>query len=258
MTREAVLVAVNEWLIGACDTLGLNRNLILGVGVAVTGYFVGEASQVNPPAGLDDWALVDIPELFGRSLGMPVWIENDGTAAALAEQMNGVGRWANSFAYLYFSAGFGGGMVSEGVSFRGAHGNAGEFASSLPPGYVSPTLERLRLLMAKGGLKYDSLSEMIDRFQIDAPGVDDWLDEAEASLGVVVSAISAIVDPDAIVLGGRLPEALGRKLIPRLSFFNPPRRGRPRPIPKIVCAEALGDASVVGAATLPLKALFFK
>jgi predicted NBD/HSP70 family sugar kinase len=257
MRQETVLGEVNSWLTVACAEFGLERNQILGVGVAVTGYFVGEDSRVNPPPGLDDWALVDISEVFGRALRLPVWVENDGNAAAVGEQMNGVGRWAQSFAYLYFAAGFGGGLVAEGRPFRGGHGNAGEFASILPRDYVSPTLERLRDLMAQGGRPYASLAAMIEHFQPDAPGVDRWLDEAERSVSLVVSAISAIADPDAIVLGGRLPEALGRRLIPRLSFFNPPRRARTRPVPQIVCAEAPSDASVTGAAILPFKALFF-
>ncbi len=257
MRRDTVLKAVKDWIDAACAELGLERGRILGVGVAVTGYFVGEESKFNPPAGLDDWALVDISDLFGRALGLPVWVDNDGNAAAVGEQMNGVGRWANSFAYLYFAAGFGGGMVAEGRPFRGSHGNAGEFASILPPDYMSPTLERLRSLMAEGGRRHESLVDMIEHFDPDSVGVAQWLDEAERSVSLVVSAISAIADPDAVVLGGRLPKALGLRLIPRLSFFNPPRRARPRPIPRIVCAEAASDASVTGAAVLPLKALFF-
>jgi predicted NBD/HSP70 family sugar kinase len=228
------------------------------MGVAVTGYFVGELSFMNPPPGLDDWALVDISDLFGRTVGLPVWVDNDGNAAAVGEQMNGVGKWASSFAYIYFSAGFGGGMVADGQAFRGAHGNAGEFASLLPADYVSPTLQRLMGLMAEHGRPHASLTEMLENFDLEAPGIDQWLDEAEKSVSLVVSAISAITDPDAIVLGGRLPIPLAAALIPRLSFFNPARRARHRPIPKIVCTQAPGDASVMGAATLPLKALFFK
>jgi predicted NBD/HSP70 family sugar kinase len=98
---------------------------------------------------------------------------------------------------------------------------------------------------------------MLENFELDAPGVEQWLGEAERSVSLVVSAISAITDPDVIVLGGRLPAALAASLIPRLSFFNPARRARHRPIPKIVGTQAPGDASVMGAATLPLKALFF-
>jgi predicted NBD/HSP70 family sugar kinase len=258
MQRPAVLNAVNTWLTAACSRIGLDRSAILGMGVAVTGYFVGELSFMNPPPGLDDWALVDISDLFGRTVGLPVWVDNDGNAAAVGEQMNGVGKWASSFAYIYFSAGFGGGMVADGQAFRGAHGNAGEFASLLPADYVSPTLQRLMGLMAEHGRPHASLTEMLENFDLEAPGIDQWLDEAEKSVSLVVSAISAITDPDAIVLGGRLPIPLAAALIPRLSFFNPARRARHRPIPKIVCTQAPGDASVMGAATLPLKALFFK
>ncbi|MDP9013664.1 MAG: ROK family protein [Pseudomonadota bacterium] len=257
MSRPTVLEAVITWVSHCCNQLNLDRGRLLGAGVAITGYFIGEGSQVNPPRGLDDWALIDISELFGRALGLPIWVDNDGNAAAVGEQMNGAGRWANSFAYLYFAAGFGGGLIADGQPFRGAHGNAGEFASVLPADWVSPTLERLRSLMAEGGRRYASLTDMVEHFQLSAPGVEQWLHEAARAISLVVSAISAISDPDAIVLGGRLPKALGEQLIPRLVFQNPPRRMRPRPMPSIVCAEASGDASVTGAATLPLKALFF-
>ena len=254
---ETVVADIRAFIDETFERLALDRQRLLGVGLGVTGYFVGEGARVNPPPHLEAFALIDLVEVFGAALGLPVWVDNDGNVAAVGESLNGVGRWADSFAYLYFAAGFGGGLVAEGRAFRGAHGNAGEFASVLPADYESPNLERLRTLVAEGGHAFANLGEMLDVFDPTWPGVDRWLDEAERSVGLVVSAISAITDPDAIVLGGRLPTALAHALIPRLSYFNPPRRDRPRPAPRIVVSEVAEDAALIGAAALPLKALFF-
>lgn len=254
---DGVLSQIRDYIDDTFERLALDRRRLLGVGLGVTGYFVGEGARVNPPPHLDAFALIDLVEVFGEGLGLPVWVDNDGNVAAVGESLNGVGRWAESFAYLYFAAGFGGGLVADGQAFRGAHGNAGEFASVLPPDYESPNLERLRTLVAEEGRAFATLGAMLEVFDPAWPGVDRWLDEAERSVGLVISAISAITDPDAIVLGGRLPPVLAERLIPRLAYFNPPRRDRPRPAPRIVISEVAGDAALMGAAALPLKAHFF-
>ena len=73
-------------------------------------------------------------------------------------------------------------------------------------------------------------------------------------LSLIVSAISAVFDPQAVVFGGRLPRDLALRLIPRLRIEDPPRRGQALPLP----APAMAAASAVGAATLPLKACYFR
>lgn len=53
----------------------------------------------------------------------------------------------------------------------------------------------------------------------------------------------------------RRPLAL--RLIERLRFTNPERRGHRRPVPRVVASPILGDASAAGGAALPLRAAFF-
>ncbi len=71
MQRQTVLELVNNWIVSAPKQLAIESDRLLGMGVAVTGYFVSEGGQVNPPAGLDGWALVDISQLFGGFTGLP-------------------------------------------------------------------------------------------------------------------------------------------------------------------------------------------
>lgn len=76
----------------------------------------------------------------------------------------------NDFAYLYFSAGFGGGVVAAGRPLRGNHGNAGEFASILPIDWPQPNIETLRNSFVDAGSEFQDIQAMLDGFDPHHPG----------------------------------------------------------------------------------------
>jgi len=236
---------------------GRDRSTLIGIGVGVTGYFIGDGARLNPPRLLDPWALVPLDTILAEELGEKVWIDNDGNVAAIGEAMLGHGRVSRDFAYLYFSAGFGGGIISQGLPLRGRHGNAGEFASILPADWPQPNLEALRMTFAEHGRPFPDLHAMLADFDAGHPAVDAWLDRCLPSLNLVASAISATIDPGAIVLGGRLPVSLASQIAEQIRFTNPERRGFHRPSAQILPSTIEGDAAAIGAATLPLRAAFF-
>ena len=235
-----------------------DRRRLFGLGVAITGFFIGQGTRVNPPVQLEDWALVDVDAILHARLGLPVWVDNDGNAAAEAEAMFGVGRWARTFAYLYFSTGFGGGIVHEGKLLRGRNGNAGELAGCIPlEGFVHPNLENLRLLLVEDGIAIETVSHMVERFDPSWSAIDVWLERISPALNIVASAASAVLDPDAVVLGGQLPRALAERMMPLIQFSSAPRRGYIRPVPVVVTSEAPVEAAAIGAAAIPLREHFF-
>ena len=236
------------------DTVG-----IVSMGVAIAGYFTGEGHQVNPPEPLHDFALVDVEEMLRNEFGIPVWVDNDGNAAAMGEALAGVGKQYGCFAYIYMAKGIGGSVVIDGQVFRGAFGNAGEFAGVLPVEAHDerPTLELLRTMIESEGTSVSSINELVDRFDPYWPGVENWIKVVRPHLQAIVSAISAVMDPEVIVLGGRIPEPLANRLIADIRFYNVPRRNVPRPVPKLVASKVSGDAAAIGAAATPLKAIFF-
>ena len=69
---------------------------------------------------------VEMARELRERLGCPVIIENDGTAAALAEALFGQGRDHPSFMMLTLGTGIGGGLVLGGTPHRGSHGFAAE------------------------------------------------------------------------------------------------------------------------------------
>lgn len=238
---------------------GIDRRRIAGVGAAVTGYFVGQGRQVNPPDPLGDLAFIDLDAVLVRALQRPIWVENDGKTAAMGEALTGVGRRFATFAYVFFSMGIGGAVVIDGKVVPGVFGNAGEFGAIWSPDAHDerPTLELLRTMMARRGADHADIHAMVNDFDVDAPGVEDWIALSLPKLDQMASAISAVLDPEAIVLGGRIPKRLAERLAERMSFYGVPRRGVPKPIPRVVVSTVEGDAAAIGAAATPLKARFF-
>jgi glucokinase len=101
----------------------------VGIGVpSVVEFETGRVvSSVNIP-------LTDVPlrQVLGERLGVPVFVENDATAAALAEAHDSELRLvARNLVMLTIGTGVGGGIVLGGRIYRGATGGAGEFGHTI-------------------------------------------------------------------------------------------------------------------------------
>lgn len=249
---------IGKMIATATTDAGLDPARRLGIGCGVTGYFIGDDARFNPPALLESWALLPLDTLLAGMLGGPVWADNDGNVAAVGEAMLGVGRTCADFAYLYFAAGFGGGVIARGAPLRGARGNVGEFASILPDGWMQPNLESLRHHLAARGMAYADLRIMLRDLDLALPAVEEWLDLCAPSLNLVASAISATLDPSMIILGGRMPKDLADRMATRIRFTNPARRGHHRPVPHVLSSTMGNDAAAIGAALMPMRSAFFQ
>ena len=252
-----VLDWIDDQIASVTTQADLSIARLAGVGVAIAGSFV-EGGGFNTPFALDDWAGIDVEARFADRLGLPAFADNDGNAAAVAESILGVGRWAPSFAYLYLSAGVGGGLILDGKLWRGRFGNAGEFAGGLPPNiYPFPNLELLRQLVAADGIDVPTVDALVQSFDPAWPAIDVWIARVRDSLSIIVSNATAILDLDAVVLGGRMPRALAERVIPAIDLYDQRRRSVPRPVAKLVPAEAHGEVAAIGAGLLPLQKAFF-
>jgi len=257
MGRNEVCFELREMKRSMLKQTGVDAGRIVAAGVGVSAFFIGEGARMNPPPLLDDWALIDIGPILSDALKLPVIVDNDGNAACVGESLLGVGRRYRSFAYFQITNGFGGGLVLDGLPYRGSHRNAGEFAAVWQAmGIVHPNLERLRALFGESGQAYASVSAMLADFDIEARAVAVWLDEAVPAFSLAATAVSAVVDCEAVVLGGRLPRALADRLLARMVIAGTERRDRPRPIPQIVVSETPGDPVSLGAAALALQGHF--
>ena len=183
----------------------------------------------------------------------------DATAAAIGESLFGMGRRSANFAYLHLTNGFGGGIIANGRPFRGHHGNAGEFGgvwALLNEGY--PSLDALRDVLAGHGSRFDTVDEMSASIDVATPGVAQWIEQAAPSFSMLAGLLTCIIDPEFIVLGGRLPAPIANALMDRVHIPSPGVRwGRIPPQPRLALAQVRVQPVATGAAALPMQRLFF-
>lgn len=96
------------------------------VGVAAPGPIDRARGALQAPPNLPGWDDVPLRDAFAENLGRPVYLENDASAAALAEWRFGAGQGFRDLVYLSMSTGVGGGLVLDGRLHTGVSGNAGE------------------------------------------------------------------------------------------------------------------------------------
>ena len=117
---------------------------IRAISVSIGGPLrIEEGFLINPPH-LPGWHAIPLKaELACAFPGLPVFVEHDGNAGALAEFHHGVGKDRASLQHLIFltfGTGIGGGFIINGRILRGASDTAGEIghwrlAEDGPPGF---------------------------------------------------------------------------------------------------------------------------
>jgi len=120
------LARIAEDVRAALAEAGLSPADVRAVGVTAPGPLDAERGVVLLPPNLPGWRDVPIVARLRDALGVPVFLENDANAAALAEWHFGAGRGLRHLVYLTMSTGVGGGLILDGRLYRGVLGSAGE------------------------------------------------------------------------------------------------------------------------------------
>jgi len=262
-----------ELLVEAVDTLicrqGLTRSQVWGVGVGIPGPMHpgpdGEGYVVNPKA-FPGWHEIPLAEWLQERLQMPIFLENNATAAAVGERWYGGAQQIPSFFYTYFGDGLGGGFVMKGQPYEGATGNAGEIGylpTELAGGaerngdsahvgqhFFMPSLYQSLRDDGEDACRPEDLGRLM---KAGNPRLLRWIDDAADRLTGIVLAVEYLIDPDAIIFGGRLPDNVLAALIDRVAARLPSRRiGEKTTAPRHLLATAGADAVALGVATLPI------
>jgi predicted NBD/HSP70 family sugar kinase len=249
----AALIAAEVAVIRASGLV--DERLLLGVGVAVPDD-LGRVPLPHRPAGYEVWNDLDVAALVGEVVPWPVHIDNDAAAAAIGEAQFGSGLSLPSFFYVLISAGLGGGLVIDGSYVRGARGRGGEIGflpdASVEPGQTVQETVSLSALYARleaAGCPVDGVDDLVSDEPMVAEVVAAWLDDAARSLTAPLIAVNCIVDPGAVLIGGRLPTSLVEALVQRLDAIL--QAADLPSVARVGRATMSDDAPAIGAAILP-------
>ena len=78
------------------------------------------------PPNLPLWVDVPVVDILQKRYGVPVRLQNDANACALAEWRYGAGRGCENMIFLTCGTGFGAGLILDGRLYSGSHDMAGE------------------------------------------------------------------------------------------------------------------------------------
>ncbi|HBH82347.1 MAG: sugar kinase [Bacteroidetes bacterium GWE2_41_25] len=99
---------------------------ISAIGISCGGPLDSKRGIILSPPNLSGWDDVHIVQILEKEFNIPVAIQNDANACALAEWKFGAGRGTQNMVFLTFGTGMGAGLILNGKLYSGTNDNAGE------------------------------------------------------------------------------------------------------------------------------------
>lgn len=241
---DLVIPHMEEVVEGALAEANVTLEQVAGIGIGAPGPLDSRTGVVFSPPNLVGWHNVPLQHIFSTRFNVPIFVENDANAAALAEYMFGAGRSSQEIVYLTISTGIGGGVITKGRILTGIVGTAAELGHMIidlhgPPCNCggSGCLESLASGTAIARRAYElieqgkgaSLLNFARSHQPltqkdDTPADREWARRNPLRLNahLVAQAAEAGV-PEARAIIEQAAEALGVGLVNVIHIFNPER-----------------------------------
>lgn len=210
---------------------GIEKDEVYGIGLGVPGP-VSADGTVYLCANLG-WGVINIKEIMENLTGLKVQAGNDANVAALGEMWQGGGRGFSDVIMVTLGTGVGGGVILDGkiragvcggageighiimepddteaVCGCGGHGHLEQYASAT--GIIRMAKKKLSETDEPSGLR--QLAEITAKDVFDQAKAGDALalelvDRLGRYLGIALSHVAAVVDPEVFVIGGGVSRA---------------------------------------------------
>ena len=187
---------------------------VQSIGISCGGPLDSKLGVILSPPNLPGWDEVPIVKFFADRFGVPVAVQNDANACALAEYRFGAGRGTRNMVFMTFGTGLGAGIVIDGKLYSGTNDNAGEIghirlAPTGPLGYNKEGSAEgfcsgagiARLAKIRKGLDL-STKEIFARVRAGDPDCTEVFRESAEKLATILAFTIDILNPEVITLGG--------------------------------------------------------
>jgi glucokinase len=264
-----------DWLVNSvCDSLRLLRSPtnagLKAIGISAPGY-------ADPKTGILIDGSNNVPALQGQSLpgalgsrlGLPAFIDNDGTCAATGELLFGAGKSFQNFTLITLGTGIGGGVVINRKPVTGRDGQPPEIGAICldpdgPMNYngVPGSFERLACasgfvdLYRKFGGREDARMTPQDIFERAAQGdrgAESAINQEGRYIAQAFGVMINLLNLEACIIGGGISAAgppllvAVRKHLPSFTWFNLLRKSQ------VLLAQLGNDAGLIGAAAMAAR-----
>ncbi len=220
-------------------TKGIRRERIIGLGVAMPDAVASSRSS-HAEAGTDAIG-IDLMALSEIARDMPIYIDSDLAAATAGELLFGVGATLQTYYFILMDVRPVGGLVMHQALFRGAHPSQKRFL--FPDAELGWCREAVAV-EREARLSHQS-----------PPDVDEsWLEAACDDLLPLLISINCLLNPGGLLLGGRFPQEWLGRLAERCNTLLLERAPQIPSHAGIQPARLAADVTLIGAASLPMRA----
>jgi N-acetylglucosamine repressor len=265
---EAAIAAIEQETRRALRSAGVPRSKVLGVGVGLSGV-IDSREGVCKFSHLLQWRDVELVKPLRRSLRLPVWIDNDMNALAVAEKWTGDGLAYRDFVTLSVGRGIGLGIVINRAPYRGATGSSGELGHMIvEPG--GPRCECGRFGCLESLVGEDALrrrvgerhgreitrEELIEFAETNDEATIEVLEAAGRKLGLAVANMVTLLNPQLLIICGEGTQLGAPYLDPVVTAVREQTFADQGRQVEVKIQSWGDDAWAVGAATLVLRESF--
>lgn len=232
-----ILGDISDSLNRVCADKNISYDKIAGIGIGVPGP-VGPDGVVHECVNLG-WKSVDVCSEFKKISKIPLVIAgNDANVSALGEMWKGGGRGFDNLIMITLGTGVGGGVIIDGKILSGSIGAAGEIGHiTVNPEetrqcncksrgcleqYSSATgiVNIARSIMSIPEKEDISAKTVLDMAKAGDKSADKAVDTAMKYLGMALSNVACVTDPQVFVIGGGV-SAAGKFLLDRIEkYYN--------------------------------------
>jgi glucokinase len=212
-------------IVAGVESVRSERAAAVGVGMPSVVDFAAGRARTSVNLGLQE---IEVRSILRERLGLPVFVDNDATVAALAEAFDESGRpVVRNLVMFTVGTGIGGGLVLDGKVYRGATGAAAEVGHTLVGVDVSGGVPATGEFPQAGTLESLAAGRVLDRLaaKIAEDSPSSALGQLSAA-GRQVDGHDAVEaakagDPEAIGALRTLGERLGLGIANALNVFDP-------------------------------------
>lgn len=263
ITAEAMIDRINLEIINLIDQSSITKEQLVGIGVGTPGPLDSKNGMITCPPNLTNWIDVPIQKLMEETLSIPVTLENDANAAALAEKWVGAAQESDNFTYITVSTGIGAGIITDGKLLRGERGNAGDIGHTVVDpsfgqcvcgqyGCLESIASGTAIATRGSEIMGEDLStkEIFSLYRDGDERIVDFIERVFRVLGVACVSVINTLDPDKIVIGGgvsKVGDPLFKSVQSYVSNYALNPTGRET---QVVPAKLDQNAGVIGAAGL--------
>ncbi len=171
--------------------------------------------HVQAPPNLPGWDDVDLLGTLRSVCPLPIDIENDANAAALAEALMGAGVNEPNFLYATLGTGIGGGVILNGRLYRGPHGDAGEIGHIIMDAWAREGANDPRLFRTAVLEDYVGIQGIMNMARDQGEAVrsvrditnDHVLREVGRIIGIGMCSALAVLGLRVLIVGGGVSQA---------------------------------------------------